>query len=42
VSIGVMRRAALLAAYPLAWAGILSDDPTGGTLAAHLAHARDR
>jgi hypothetical protein len=42
VSIGVIRRAALLAAYPLAGVGILSDDPTGGTLAAHLANAKDR
>jgi SAM-dependent methyltransferase len=42
VSIGVVRRAALLAAYPLARAGILSDDPARGTLAAHLANARDR
>ena len=40
VSIGVIRRAALLAAYPLARAGILSDDPARGTLAAHLANAR--
>ena len=42
VSIGVMRCAALLAAYPLAQTGILSDDPARGTLAAHLANARDR
>jgi SAM-dependent methyltransferase len=42
VSIGVIRRAALLAAYPLARAGILSDDPAQGTLAAHLANARDQ
>jgi SAM-dependent methyltransferase len=42
VSIGVIRRAALLAAYPLARAGILDADPAGGTLAAHLANARDR
>lgn len=42
VSIGVIRRAVLLAAYPLARAGILSDDPSRGTLAAHLANARDR
>jgi len=42
VSIGMIRRAALLGAYPLARAGILSDDPSQGTLAAHLANARDR
>ena len=42
VSIGVIRRAALLAVYPIARAGILSGDPTRGTLAAHLANARDR
>jgi SAM-dependent methyltransferase len=42
VSIGVIRRAALLAAYPFARAGILSDDPARGTLAAHLANARDQ
>ena len=42
VSIGVIRRAALLAAYPLARAGILSDDPAQGMLAAHLANARDQ
>jgi SAM-dependent methyltransferase len=42
VSIGVIRRAALLAAYPLARAGIVSDDPSRGTLAGHLANARKR
>jgi SAM-dependent methyltransferase len=42
VSIGVIRRAALLAAYPLARSGILSGDPAQGILAAHLANARDR
>jgi SAM-dependent methyltransferase len=42
VSIGVIRRAALLAAYPLARAGILNSDPGGGKLAGHLANARDR
>ena len=42
LSIGVIRRAALLAAYPLARAGILRDDPAQGTLAAHLANARDQ
>ena len=42
VSICAIRRAALLAAYPLARAGMLSGDPTRGTLAAHLANAKDR
>jgi SAM-dependent methyltransferase len=42
VSIGVIRRAALLAAYPLALAGILNTDPARGTLAAHLANAKDK
>jgi SAM-dependent methyltransferase len=42
VSIGLIRRAALVAAYPLARAGILSDDASRGTLAGHLANARDR
>ncbi len=41
VSIGVIRRAALLAAYPLARAGIVSDHPSNGMLAAHLANARN-
>jgi SAM-dependent methyltransferase len=40
VSIGMIRRAALLAAYPLTRAGLLSDDPAGGMLAAHLANAK--
>jgi SAM-dependent methyltransferase len=40
VSIGVIRRAAVLAGYPLARAGILNDDPAGGMLSAHLANAR--
>jgi len=42
VSIGVIRRAALLAAYPLARAGILRQEPSGGMLAGHLANARDQ
>ena len=42
VSIGLIRRAALLTAYPLAQAGILSSKSTGGTLAGHLVNARDR
>ena len=39
VSIGLIRRAALLAAFPLARAGILKSDPSHGTLAAHLDNA---
>jgi SAM-dependent methyltransferase len=42
VSLGVIRRAGLLAAYPLARAGILSGDPARGKLAANLAHAKNR
>ena len=42
VSIGLIRRATLVAAYPLARAGILSADPARGMLAAHLANARDK
>ena len=42
VSIGVIRRLAVLSAYPLARAGILNDDPAGGMLGAHLANARTR
>ncbi len=42
VSIALIRRATLVAAYPLARAGILSADPAGGMLAAHLATARDK
>lgn len=40
VSIGLIRRAALLAAFPLARLGILRSDPSQGTLAAHLSNAR--
>ena len=40
VSIGLIRRAALLAAFPLAKAGILKPIPTQGMLAAHLGNAR--
>ena len=40
VSIGVIRRAALLGAYPLARMGILKSDPAQGTLAGHLSNAR--
>ena len=39
VSIGLIRRAALLATYPLAKAGILKSIPEGGMLAAHLDNA---
>ena len=39
VSIGLVRRAALLAAYPLAKAGLIKADPHGGMLAAHLDNA---
>ena len=43
VSIGLIRRAALLAALPLASAGILKSRPGVGMLAAHLGNAeRDR
>jgi len=39
VSIAVIRRAALLAAYPLAKTGVLKPDPARGMLAAHLDNA---
>ena len=39
VAIGVVRRAALLAAFPLAKAGLIKADPDGGMLAAHLDNA---
>jgi SAM-dependent methyltransferase len=41
VSIGVLRRAALLAALPLAQVGILKPDAWQGMLAAHLANAKE-
>lgn len=41
VSIGLIRRAALLAAFPLARTGMLSSEPSQGTLAAHLGNARE-
>ena len=41
VSIGLIRRAALLAAFPLAQAGILNVDRAQGTLAAHLDNAKE-
>lgn len=40
VSIGLVRRAALLGAYPLAQAGIVKSGPSQGTLAAHLENAK--
>ena len=40
VSIGVIRRAALLAAYPLARAGMLRPDGRPGMLAGHLGNAK--
>ncbi len=42
VSIGLIRRAAVLGAFPLARAGLVPSDPSGGMLAAHLANARDK
>jgi SAM-dependent methyltransferase len=40
VSIGLIRRGALLGAYPLAQAGVLKTDGTPGMLASHLANAK--
>jgi len=40
VSIGLLRRAVLLAAFPLARARILKSDPAAGMLAAHLSNAQ--
>ncbi len=40
VSIGLIRRGVLLAAFPLARAGILKSDPAQGMLAAHLDNAK--
>jgi SAM-dependent methyltransferase len=40
VSIALIRRAALLAAYPLAQAGVLKAGASEGMLASHLANAR--
>jgi len=40
VSIALIRRAALLAAFPLSRAGALKADPGGGMLSAHLDNAR--
>jgi SAM-dependent methyltransferase len=41
VSIGLIRRAVLLGAYPLARVGLLKSGPSQGTLAAHLSNARE-
>jgi SAM-dependent methyltransferase len=40
VSIGLIRRAALLAAYPLARTGIVKSSPAQGMLGAHLGNAK--
>jgi len=40
VSIGILRRAALLAAFPFAWAGFVKPDAWSGILAAHLSNAK--
>jgi SAM-dependent methyltransferase len=40
ISIALIRRAALLGAYPIARAGLASTGADGGTLAEHLANAR--
>ena len=40
VSIGLIRRAALLAAYPLARAGVLKSDDAHGMLTSHLDNAK--
>jgi SAM-dependent methyltransferase len=40
VSIGLVRRATLLAAFPLAQAGVLKSDPAQGMLTAHLDNAK--
>lgn len=42
VSVALIRRAALLAAYPLARAGLVKSDPSAGMLAGHLSNARQR
>jgi SAM-dependent methyltransferase len=41
VSIGILRRAALLAAFPLARAGLLRPQAGQGMLAAHLSNAKE-
>ena len=41
VSIGLIRRAVLLAAFPLAWAGILKSNPAQEMLTAHLSNAQN-
>ena len=40
VSIALLRRAVLLAAFPLSRAGILNSDPAQGILATHLGNAK--
>lgn len=42
MSIALIRRAALLAAFPLARAGLLKSDSSAGMLAGHLSNARQR
>jgi len=42
LSIGLLRRAALATAYPLARAGLIRPERNLGMLGAHLANARDR
>jgi SAM-dependent methyltransferase len=42
VSIALLRRAALLAAYPLAQAGVVKPGPRYGALTAHLGNARNK
>jgi SAM-dependent methyltransferase len=41
VSIALIRRAALLGAYPLSRIGMVKSDPSQGTLAAHVDNARN-
>lgn len=42
VSIGLIRRAALLAAFPLARSGLLRSSPADGMLGAHLDNAKKK
>jgi len=42
VSIALIRRAAVLGAFPLTRAGLVKADPSAGMLAAHLANARQQ
>jgi SAM-dependent methyltransferase len=41
VSIGILRRAALLAAFPFAWTGFVKPEARKGLLAAHLSNAKE-